>query len=109
MNSTTVNTTPFRHLAARAAGAALGLLLGIPCVAHAQYAFTTIDVPGATRTAANGNSTTALAGGFDDADGNTHGFVLSKAGFATVDVPGADSTELNGINASGSFTGTYFD
>ena len=40
---------------------------------------------------------------------NTHGFILRKGTFTTTDVPGADSTALNGINASGSFTGTYFD
>jgi len=92
------------------AGAALGLLLGIPCVTDAQqYAFTTINVPGATRTAANGNSTMAVAGEFDDANGNTHGFIWRKGSFTRVDVPGADGTGLNGINAAGSFTGTYFD
>ena len=120
MKITTVDTTQIRDLAHRAASAggflvtparafsrlgnallaahkllasaALGLLLGIPCAADAQqYAFTTVDVPGATRTAANGNSATTVAGGFDDTDGNTHGFILRKGTFTTVDVPGADS------------------
>src|SRR6476659_3048501 len=100
MKSTTLETT-HKLLASTA----LGLLLVIPRAADAQYAFATIDVPGATRTSATGNSTTALAGEFDDANGNTHGFILSKGVFTTVDVPGAAATGLNGINASGSFTG----
>src|SRR5262245_54838130 len=102
------STTPHTTHKLRAA-AALGLLLGIPCAADAQYAFATIDVPGATRTSATGNSTTAVAGEFDDASGNTHGFILSKGKFTTVDVPGAAATGLNGINAAGAFTGTYYD
>ena len=128
MKSTTVDITQFRNLAHRAAkaggflvtparafsrlGKALlaGLLLGIPCAADAQqYAFTTIAVPGATRTAANGNSNTAVAGEYDDADGNTHGFILTRGVFTTIDVSGASSTQLNGINAPHSFTGTYFN
>jgi uncharacterized membrane protein len=74
----------------------------------------TIDVPGATATAANGNSTHEIVGEFTDADGNTHGFVLNKGVFTTIDFPsqpGAPSvtgTSLNGINASGQFMGTYF-
>src|SRR6185369_18020457 len=101
MKSTTVDTTQFRDLVGQSAGtparafsrlgsamlvrhkllasSALGLLLGLSYVADAQeYAFTRLDVPGAARTAANGNSTTAVAGEFDDANGNTHGFLLSK-------------------------------
>jgi len=95
MNSTTINTKQLRNPAVLAAdlggilvtaphapsrpesallkhlaSVALGLLLAIPCLADAQqYTFTTISVPGATRTAINGNSTTSLAGEFDDADG----------------------------------------
>jgi hypothetical protein len=39
---------------------ALGLLLGAPGMAEVQ--FTTVDVPGATRTAVNGNSTHQVVG-----------------------------------------------
>src|SRR5262245_53965239 len=106
MKSTAVDTTQLRDPGCRAAGtdgflitparafsklgdavlaghkllgsAAIGLLLGLTGVAEAQqYAFSTIDMPSATRTAATGNSSTAIAGGFDDANGNTHGFILS--------------------------------
>ena len=46
----------------------MALLLGAPGSAGAQYAFVTVDVPGSTRTAVNGDSTNALAGEFDDAE-----------------------------------------
>jgi hypothetical protein len=77
---------------------ALGLFLAAPGPAQAQYNFTTYDVPGSTRTAVNGSSPHAIAGEFDDADGNTHGFVLSNGVLTQVDVPGAVFTSVNGIN-----------
>src|SRR4051812_25512832 len=99
-----MKTTP-RMLAA----VALGLILSVPVQARAQYVFTTIDVPGATRTAANGNSTHEIVGEFDDSDGNTHGFVLNRGAFTPLDVPGAVLTTLNGVNASGQLAGIYND
>jgi len=88
---------------------ALGLLLGVPGLARAQYVFTRIDVPEATATYANGNSTHAIAGESDDEDGNTHGFVLSKGTFTQFDAPDADGyTSVNGINAKGERSGIYF-
>ena len=92
------------------ATAATALLLGGLLLSQAQeYSFDTINVPGATRTSATGNSPTAIAGELDDANGDTHGFILRNGVVTTIDVPGAASTGLNGINASGTFTGTYFD
>jgi hypothetical protein len=70
----------------------LGLALAIPTPAFAQFAFTTIEVPGSTYTAANGNSPNAIVGEFDDKDGITHGFVLNKGVFTQIDVPGALKT-----------------
>jgi hypothetical protein len=92
---------------------AFGLFLSAPGLTQAQYTFTTIDVPKATATLANGNSTNAIVGQFDDADGNTHGFVLNKGNFTTIDVPnaldpGVFATSVNGINAPGRLVGTYF-
>ena len=52
---------------------------GCSSAGNAQYRFTPIDVPGAGATSADGNSTHEITGEFDDADGNTHGFVLSRA------------------------------
>ena len=86
---------------------AVVLVLSIPGLASAQFDFTTIDVPGSTRTAANANSTHEVVGEFDDADGNTHGFVLSKGEYTQIDVPGASVTTVNGINANGEFVGSY--
>lgn len=87
----------------------LVLVLSGPALAKDQYAFTTIDVPGATATYANGNSTRAVVGEFDDQDGNTHGFVLAKGDFTPFDAPDADGyTSINGINARGDLSGIYF-
>src|SRR5262249_52852367 len=72
------------------------------------YAFETIDIPGATATSVNANSSHAIAGEFDDPAG-AHGFVLSDGAFTQVDVPGASATILTGINARGHTTGIYFD
>ena len=87
----------------------LGLFLGLPGPVKAEYRFTTYDVPGSTRTAINGNSTHEIAGEFDDADGNTHGFVLSKRILTQIDAPGAVFTTVNGINANGETSGIYID
>ena len=73
---------------------ALGLFLGFPGLAKAQFNFTTYDVPGSTRTAVNESSPHAIAGEFDDASGNTHGFVLSSGVFTQIDVPGASFTSV---------------
>ena len=74
-----------------------------------NFTFTTIDVPSATKTAANGNSTEAIVGQYDDNAG-THGFVLQNGGFTTIDVPGAVGfSGINGVNAKGDLTGTYQD
>ena len=91
------------------AAVTLGLLLLVPASAKAQFEFAPIDVPGASRTAANGDSTHGIVGEFDDADGNTHGFVLGKGGFTQIDVPGAWYTTANGINANGDIVGIYRD
>jgi probable HAF family extracellular repeat protein len=93
------------------ASVAFGLLLSVPGLTQAQYSFTTFDVPNATATAVNGNSTNAIAGEFDDAKG-AHGFVLRNGVFTTIDVPdaldpGVSGTFVNGINAPGLLVGTY--
>jgi uncharacterized membrane protein len=95
---------PWKSLAA----VAFGLLLGVPGLTQAQYRFSTIDVPNATGTAANGNSTHEIAGQFDGG-GTTHGFVLNKGVFTTIDVPGAVASVVNGINAPDRLGGAYLD
>src|SRR5947209_4542507 len=90
------------------AGLTLGLLLGAPGLAQAQ--FTTIDVPGATRTAVNGNNSPhELVGEYDDAAGHTHGFVLNKGVFTTIDVPDAALTSAIGLNDNGEVVGVFID
>jgi uncharacterized membrane protein len=105
-----------RTLGKPLAAIVLGSLLSISQAAHAQnkYDFIPIDVPKATRTAANGNSTHEIVGEFDDmVDGKTktHGFILNKGAFTTVDVPPelGVATQINGINAPGQLMGTYFE
>jgi hypothetical protein len=88
-------------------GMATMLALSIPGLAASHYTFTTYDVPGSTRTAVNANSPHAIAGDFDDAQGNTHGFILSGGLLTTVDFPGGINTGVNGISATGQFGGTY--
>ena len=89
--------------------AIVGICLA-PGLTQAQYRFITIDVPGATATEANGNSTRAIAGDFTDANENLHGFVLDHGTFTTLDVSGAvGGTTINGINAPGQLAGTYTD
>jgi uncharacterized membrane protein len=89
----------------------LGLIwvVSAPGMARAQYAFTQIDVPGGVATYANGNVMHRVVGEFDDADGNTHGFVLRRGEFTQFDVPGADGyTSINGVNLRGQRAGIYF-
>jgi uncharacterized membrane protein len=92
---------------------AFGLLLGFPGVARADlmFNFTTIDVPGAANTAANANTTNAIAGEYDDAGGITHGFILSRGVYTTFNASAppdvVSSTIINGINAAGQLAGTY--
>src|SRR3954468_23340926 len=87
----------------------VGLFLALPGPTKAQYHFPPSDGPGSSRTAVNGNSPYAIAGEFDDAGGNTHGFVLSNGVFSQMDVPGAVYTSVNGINANGDISGIYVD
>jgi hypothetical protein len=76
-----------------------------------HYVFTTIDFPGATGTEVLGFNSQTLVGDFADADGNTHGWLLSPnhGTFRQFDVPGAWSTSLSLINPTGLFGGVYRD
>ena len=87
----------------------LGLILSVPGLANAAFSFTTIDFPESISTSANGNSTHEIVGDYDDADENTHGFMLNKATFTSIDVPNATFTQINGISANSRITGTYHD
>src|SRR5206468_7767829 len=92
-----------------------GLVLGRPVLAgppqNAQYAFPTVDVPGAAGTEILGFSTRTMVGDYVDAAGNNHGWLLpAKSGdFQQYDVPGAWFTSLSAINHRGQFGGVYRD
>src|ERR1043166_2670939 len=85
------------------------IALVLPRSASAQYSFTTIDPPGAVNTDLIGFSGNTLVGDFNDADGNTHGWLNSKGVFSQFDVPNAWFTSLSAINHSGQFGGVYRD
>ena len=84
-------------------------LAAIPSRASA-FTFTTIDVPGATGTGASrSNAAGQIVGGYADATGAGHGFLLDKGDFTTIDVPDATGTAAFGINAAGQIVGVYGD
>ncbi|GAA0602465.1 hypothetical protein GCM10009416_45380 [Craurococcus roseus] len=66
---------------------------------------TTLDVPGASSTAASGvNDAGDIVGTYLAESGNDvslHGFLYSDGAFTTLDIPGAGDTQLNGINDRG--------
>src|SRR5258708_7915527 len=88
-----------------------GLAMAAPRPATAQYAFTTIDFPGAAGTEILGFSTRTMVGDFVDAEGNNHGWLLSAQGgnFLQYDVSGAWFTSLSAINHLGQKGGVYRD
>ena len=74
------------------------------------FTFTTIDVPGATGTgAARSNAVGQIVGGYTDASGMGHGFLLDNGTFITIDFPSATGTTTFGINAAGQIVGIYGD
>ena len=89
--------------------AAWGLLMGLTGPAKAQYMFTPIDFPGATRNFALGiNNAGQIVGQYGDG-GPRHGFLRDVDGsYTTIDVPGSPYTEANGINDAGQIVGYYF-
>jgi probable HAF family extracellular repeat protein len=80
--------------------------------APAAGSFTPIEFPGAMFTTAIGiNARGQIVGGFRDAGGVIHGFLLDKGVFTQIDVdlPGATRTEPTGINAHGQIVGNFTD
>ncbi len=91
------------------AGAFVLSFAAIPSAASGPT-YTTIDVPGATATSAfRSNTHGQIVGGYSDAGGSGHGFLLDNGAFTTIDVPGATGTGAFGINDSGSIVGAYID
>src|SRR6266566_7701044 len=94
----------------------LRLLLSLGCILTTlsassiaqSFTFTTIDVPGAALTEAEGISPGgAVAGLYTDSAG-MHGFVLGNGVFsAPINYPGAISTDARGISSTGAIVGTF--
>jgi len=94
------------------AWAAVAVLFGYAVVAPvhgaATLTFTTIDVPGAVVTNAQGiNHQGDIVGAYTDAAGQQHGFLRSGGQYRTIDVPDARSTFARGINDAGDIVGSY--
>ena len=71
--------------------------------------YTTIDVPGASRTLAlRINARGQILGDYEDERGGCHGFLLEEGRFETIDVPGTP-TQAIGLNDRGQVAGTYID
>ena len=74
------------------------------------YLFTSLDVPGATRTEARGiNDSGQVVGFYDDASGISHGYLKDSVGYTTLDATslGATNTFSWGINDAGQIVGSY--
>jgi len=77
-------------------------------VKGAGLVITTLDVPGATLTNAQGiNHQGDIVGTFIDAAGRQHGFLRSGSQYRTIDFPGAQASFARGINDAGDIVGTY--
>src|SRR6266567_3042111 len=100
-----------------------GLAMAAPRPATAQYAFTTIDFPGAAGTEVLGFSTRTMVGDFVDAGGNhrgqkggvyrddpahparRHGFIIVNDVLTTIDYPGSTRTSIVQMNDRGQAVG----
>ena len=71
--------------------------------------YTTVNVPGSIDTYAGGiNAAGVIVGGYTDAAGDRHGYLVSRGGFRTLDVPnGTAVTRPHAINAAGDVVGGY--
>lgn len=90
-----------------ASGACVAVLATAVAGAERALVYTTVDVPGAISTNAQGiNSRGDIVGGYADSSGN-HGYLLSNGVFTKIDYPGAAYTEAYGLNARGEVVGGY--
>jgi probable HAF family extracellular repeat protein len=73
-------------------------------------AFSPLEVPGSTQTAAwDVNPSGLVVGVYRDSAGAPHGFHYDGQGFGRVDVPGATTTQVFGVNVHGDMVGAYVD
>lgn len=73
------------------------------------FRFTSIEVPSATLTAAQGINAAGQVVGwyYTAADRRVHGFVTEGTGFTTIDYPGAFHTDVRGIGPNGELVGNF--
>ena len=73
------------------------------------FRFTSIEVPGATLTEAQGINAAGQVVGwyYTAAEGRLHGFVTEGTGFTTIDYPGAFHTDVRGIGPNGELVGNF--
>ena len=87
----------------------LSAYLSITQTAHAQYTFTTIDVPGAVDTFLTGvNDHGDIVGGYNiEVFGPSYAFFTEGDSFITIAVPGSSETTAFGINNNGKIVGSF--
>ena len=87
----------------------LSAYLSITQTAHAQYTFTTIDVPGAVDTFLTGvNDHGDIVGGYNiEIFGPSYAFFTEGDSFITIAVPGSSETTAFGINNNGKIVGSF--
>jgi hypothetical protein len=97
------------QMAAHAA-AAIPLARVSATLATANYSFVIINVPNAAFVQPNAiNDAGVVAGYYDDANYNSHGFIWQSGTLQTIDYPGALQTSFTGINGHGIVSGVYTD
>jgi uncharacterized membrane protein len=97
-----------RVIGAVAVGVICATAFFVPVRAAGTFSYTTIDVPGATLTNAQGiNHQGDIVGAYNDAAGVQHGYLLSGGRYRMIDFPGARSTFARGINDAGDIVATY--
>jgi probable HAF family extracellular repeat protein len=70
--------------------------------------FSHIEPPGAIDSIALSiNDRGQVAGWYDDALGNTHGFIYDNGVFTTIDPPGSLASEITSIGNDGVIVGDY--
>ncbi len=87
---------------------ALGVFAGAVGQGHADYAYTSIDFPGAQFTYAEGvNASGQVVGSYLGRDNTRHGFLFSGGTYTSFDPPGALLTDAYAINNSGQIVGRF--
>jgi uncharacterized membrane protein len=88
--------------------AACAWVLFAPLHAAGTLVFTTIDVPGAVLSNAQGNNRQGdVVGFYTDAAGQQHGFLRSGGQYRIVDYPNGHANIARDINDAGDIVGTY--